>query len=85
MIFFSFTLFAAIKFDDYRIWGIAAIVFIYTFYFELEMINKKVFLEENMLIVRNCWRNEKRYKISDISQVVISNNNHSAYVSIVLS
>lgn len=77
---FGFTSFAAIKFDDYIIGGIAAIVFIYTGYFVLEMMNKRVFLEENMIVVRNIWRRKKRYKISDVSNLVISNNMNSTYV-----
>lgn len=82
LMFLCLTTYSVILFKDFWIFAVSIAVFVYTFYFIMETINRKVIMVENKIIVYNIFGVSKIYEISNISKIVVSNNVRSKYVVI---
>ena len=80
--FYCLTLYCTIKFKVGWILCVSVVALIYVLYFVMKMLNCRVIMTEDKLIVYNLFRCKRVYEIRNISKVIVLNNMNTRYLLI---
>ncbi len=80
--FLAATLYATVRLKDIRLAIVAVIAFLCTMYLGLRILNERIVLTEEKLIIYSLWNKKTEYDMKDITKIAVANRSRTKYIKV---